>query len=73
MEPNLLLLQNALEQTQDGARPDARAWRTLVQDRLDHSDLEAILDDVRPFLERPQDAALLSRENLLGLLRPPAR
>jgi len=27
------------------------------------------VDDVRPFLERPQDAALLTRENLLGLLR----
>jgi len=31
--------------------------------------MEAIADDVRPFLERPEDAALLTRDNLVGLLR----
>jgi hypothetical protein len=29
----------------------------------------SIADDVRPFLEHPQDAALLTRDNLAGLLR----
>ena len=37
--------------------------------RLRAFDLEAIADDVRPFLERPEDAGLLTRDNLLGLLR----
>ncbi|MCF7732999.1 MAG: nucleotidyl transferase AbiEii/AbiGii toxin family protein [Akkermansiaceae bacterium] len=68
--PNLTLLQNALDQTQDGGRSDAQAWRSLARDRLERSDLGAILADVSPFLERPQDAALLTRENLLGLLEP---
>jgi hypothetical protein len=30
--------------------------------------LKAVRDDVSPFLERPHDAALLTRENLEGLL-----
>jgi len=32
-------------------------------------DMDAVGEDVRPFLERPQDAGLLTRENLAGLLR----
>lgn len=66
--PNLLLLQNALDQTHGAGRADARAWRVLVRERLAGADLRAIGADVRPFLERPQDAALLTRDNLLGLL-----
>lgn len=66
--PNLLLLQNALDQTHGAGRTDALAWRSLVRDRLERSDIGAILADVGPFLERPQDAALLTRENLQGLL-----
>jgi hypothetical protein len=30
--------------------------------------MQALVEDVEPFLERPQDAALITRENLLGLL-----
>jgi hypothetical protein len=41
----------------------------LVRVRLESLDMEAIAADVRPFLERPQDAALLTRDNLVGLLR----
>lgn len=68
VEPNLPFLQNALDQTQGTGRSDAQAWRTLVRDRLGSVDTDAIGDDVRPFLERPQDAALLTRDNLMGLL-----
>ena len=69
VEPNLPLLQNALDQTQGAGRSDAQDWRALVKARLGSFDVDAICDDVRPFLERPQDAALLTRDNLLGLLR----
>jgi hypothetical protein len=68
--PNLPLLQNALDQTQGAGRHDARSWGMLVRERLGRIDMGAIAKDVRPFLERPQDAALLTRENLLGLLWP---
>jgi len=67
--PNLTLLQNALDQTQGSGRHDATEWQRLVQERLEAFDLKAIRDDVSPFLERPQDAALLTRENLSGLLQ----
>lgn len=69
VDPNLPLLQNALDQTQGAGRHDATAWRDLVRERLIALDLEAVRDDVSSFLERPQDAALLTRENLEGLLQ----
>ncbi len=69
VEPNLALLQNALDQPQHAGRNDAHAWAALVRKRLGTFDMDAISDDVRPFLERPQDAKLLTRENLMGLLR----
>lgn len=68
VEPNLPLLQNALDQTRGPGRYDAKAWATLVRDRVRSIDVEAIQEDVRAFLERPLDAALLNKENLLGLL-----
>ncbi len=66
--PNLDLLQAALDQTQKGSRYHAPDWRERVRERLLALDLQAIADDVSPFLERPQDAALLTRDNLEGLL-----
>jgi len=66
--PNLALLQNALNQTQGADRIDARRWMQEVRNRLVGADIKALVDDVGPFLERPQDAALITRENLLGLL-----
>ncbi len=67
--PNLPLLQRALDQTQADRGHDAGSWRSLVRDRLDSVDMRAIRADVSPFLERPQDAALLTRENLVALLK----
>lgn len=69
LAPNLPLLQNALDQTQGVDRLDARQWMQAVRDRLLKTDIKALVDDVGPFLERPRDVALLTRENLLGLLR----
>jgi hypothetical protein len=69
VEPNLQLLQNALDQSRGLGRCDAHGWRALVRAKLGALDMEAISGDVRPFLERPQDSALLTRDNLMGLLR----
>jgi hypothetical protein len=68
--PNLTLLQNALEQTQGADRVAARRWAEEARNRLLTIDMKALLEDVGPFLERPQDAGLLTRENLIGLLEP---
>ncbi|MEI6148325.1 MAG: nucleotidyl transferase AbiEii/AbiGii toxin family protein [bacterium] len=67
--PNVILLQNALDQTQGVGVCDAQSWRALVRVRIESLDIDTVLDDVRPFLERPQDAALLTRDNLLGLMK----
>jgi len=69
LSPNLRLLQNALDQTQGAGRIAARRWREEVMGRLAKMDIKALLDDIGPFLERPQDAMMITRENLLGLLR----
>jgi hypothetical protein len=70
--PNLLLLQNALDQTQGSGGGKAECWQTLVRDRLMALDMAAIRNDVGPFLEPPQDAALLTHDGLLGLLQDQA-
>jgi hypothetical protein len=48
--------------------PLAQGWRELVRARLAALDMGLIAQDVAPFLERPQDAALLTRANLEQLL-----
>lgn len=68
MAPNLVLLQNALDQTQGDGRIAAGQWRERVRDKLLAMDVKALLDDVGPFLEQTRDAALITRENLLTLL-----
>ena len=67
--PNLLLLQNALDQTQGVGRHNAQSWRELVQERLTTLNFSSVSKEVLPFLERPQDAVLLTRDNLDKLLQ----
>ena len=66
--PNLPLLQHALDQTQGLGKVEAAQWAELTRARLLAADAKALLDDVSPFLERRQDAALLTKDHLLGLL-----
>lgn len=68
VEPNLSLLQSALDQTRGSGRLDAGQWRALVRDALARLDADALRNDVQPFLERPHDAALLTHDTLLTLL-----
>ncbi|MDR1728740.1 MAG: nucleotidyl transferase AbiEii/AbiGii toxin family protein [Acidobacteriota bacterium] len=67
-EPNLPFLQNALDQTHPQAGYHAAQWPRLVLDSLDRHAAAAIAADARPFLERPQDTALLTPENIAALL-----
>ncbi len=70
IEPNLALLQHALDQTQGAGRYRAPDWRTLLQERLAGLDTRLLARDVQPFLERSADAALLERANLEAILAP---
>ncbi len=67
--PNLGLLQNALDQTEGKGALAAERWRELARARLETTREGTLRDDVQRFLERPADAQLLTKENLLGLLR----
>ena len=69
--PNLDLLNAALHQTQwRGPEMTPRAWRPAVTERLEVLDWDRAAIDVRPFLERDDDAALVTKGNALGLLAP---
>jgi predicted nucleotidyltransferase component of viral defense system len=66
--PNVPMLQNALDQTHGPRGFDAASWPDLVRRRLHALDIDGIRRDVAPFLERPADASLLTKENLAHLL-----
>jgi predicted nucleotidyltransferase component of viral defense system len=68
-EPNLTLLNNALEQT--GAERDAltpRTWRQAVQSHVSGLQWPRLVADVLPFLESPEDRHLMTAETLVQLL-----
>ncbi len=67
--PNIELLNNALKQT-DWRGPEITSanWRKLARRRVETFRWKQVVEDVRPFLERAEDIALLTKENLLSLL-----
>lgn len=69
-EPNLVLLNNALDQTgrKEGMLSKG-TWRIVVRQKIKNMDWERVFDDVVPFLEKEVDLQLLTRENLLSLLK----
>jgi hypothetical protein len=68
-DPNLVLLRNALQQTGwDGPIPDEGNWRDILCQRLRIIDLKRSVADVKPFLERSNELALLTQENFVTLL-----
>lgn len=69
VEPNLVQLQNALDQTQGTGRYDAGKWKTLSLERLSRIDAGRLAADVAPFLEDTTEASLLTEENLRSVLR----
>ncbi len=67
LAPNLLLLENALRQT-DLTAIDPRQWRSAISQRLHDLDWERVLNDLRPFVERQSDLEQLSPELIEKLL-----
>jgi predicted nucleotidyltransferase component of viral defense system len=69
--PNLLQLNNALQQTGwTGATATPKHWRTMVAERLESVEWKQAQQDVSPFLEREQDLELVSKASLAALLNP---
>jgi Nucleotidyl transferase AbiEii toxin, Type IV TA system len=67
--PNLVLLNNALRQTNwAGEEVTELNWRKLVGERLRRLDWSAIAGDVSPFVEPGFDLSLLTLANLERVL-----
>ena len=73
--PNLLLLNAALSQTGwSGGELTPHTWRPVIAARLDAMDWERAAADLRPFLERQEDVALVNKDDVQQLLaRAPRR
>ena len=70
IEPNIPLLRNALSQTGwNGPQVTAENWREIIANKIVGLDFTRIADDVSPFLERPEDRALLTRDIVLSALQ----
>ena len=68
-QPNLVLLNNALVQTNwTGGEVNEANWREKVLDRLHRVDWNGIQTDVRPFVEPGFNLELLTLENLERVL-----
>jgi len=65
IEPNAALLSSALAQFGISYTND---WRSLLREKLQNIDFSTARNDVRPFLERPEEAEFLTREYLDNLL-----
>ncbi len=67
--PNLIFLNNALQQTGwTGEHLTAANWRVVVREYVVGLDWAQVVADVRPFLERKTDIELLTQETVLKLL-----
>ncbi|MDD5482208.1 MAG: nucleotidyl transferase AbiEii/AbiGii toxin family protein [Kiritimatiellae bacterium] len=69
-EPNLLLLQNALDQTEGKSAFKSGQWKDLVRDKIGKLNINQVRQDIRPFLEEQRDVDLITKENLESLLKP---
>ena len=68
-EPNLVLLNNALDQSGwKGGELSKDNWRNVIQERIKVMTWDRVVDDVAPFLEKETELQMLTRDNLLTLL-----
>ena len=68
--PNIEFLNNALKQTHwEGSEITEKNWHQVTGEKLATIDWDRAVEDVRPFIERTPDLDMLTRENILKLLR----
>lgn len=68
--PNLDLLNNALRQTSWTGEPlSSNNWHEVVRRKIESTPWEQAVDDVRPFIASLDELGLLTKENLLNLLK----
>ncbi len=68
-QPNLTLLNNALEQTGwTGPRLTEENWHVILRERLRNLNWERVQEDVRPLLEPGVERGLVTPENVMRAL-----
>ena len=68
-QPNLLLLNNALEQTAwEGSKLTEENWKQQIAVRVSGFDWNKVIADVKPFIEKQSDLQMLTLENIRKLL-----
>lgn len=68
-EPNFIMLNNALSQSGWlGERMTQTNWKMILLRQLDKEKFEQAKKDVRPFLYRPEDLAMMTWSNLENML-----
>ena len=69
-EPNIVLLNNALKQTDwSGEEMTASNWRKQIALKVSQYDWHKVIADVHPFLEKQEDLKILTKQNLIKLLK----
>jgi hypothetical protein len=69
-EPNILLLNNALKQTGwSGPQMTGANWRKETILKVSRYDWDKVVADARPFIERQEDLKILTKQNLIKLLK----
>jgi hypothetical protein len=67
--PNIILLNNALRQTEwCGSEMTTDNWRKETALRVSQYDWDKVIADAHPFVERQDDLQMLNRQNLIKLL-----
>jgi hypothetical protein len=69
-DPNIKMLNNALAQT-DWAGPTITVanWHIITLTRIESLSWDQLISDVQPFLQDQQEIELLTKDNLIKLLR----
>ena len=70
LKPNFLMLSAALAQTGWKGVPVTEGnWRQVLSTRVENTDWTAVERDVTSFLERPEEMKILTKENVLQIIR----
>jgi len=69
-EPNFLMLNNAIKQSESGCPEINRNnWKLELKKAVDKVNMEKVRDDVHVFLENPGDIEFLTKENFYSKLK----
>lgn len=69
VQPNLVFLENALEQIPSHWCQDVSQWRSAVIDKSAALDWKRVRTDVRSFLENPHEETLLTHATIIDMFR----